>query len=647
MKKKEIVLKKLLDKSIFRIGICGVILIAIVTFFVQTQILKNEFRNEANTQISDLIERIEQNEIIQKEQIELEVARIVEAVAAIIGFEPEILREQNVLNEMLKRDGLQEISVFDSQGVCIATTGEHISGYNIKQLYDGYFAPLFQTEKKMIYIQEQQDEMGINTESGAIWDDKHENIVLVSRENAATIKELSNDTLSKMLIFLNVKFGQDILVVDKHTGVTIGDTRRHIPGEVADEFELFDVNNGVIKKELGSFTKNKLEYQYYCRGYGEKIICIIMSRYVLYNDLLINIFYACFIVCIMGALIRYLVIYIIMKKIVTPIEDTSKILNDISRGKMKLRIPNSHIYELNMLADHINVMVDSVVSRTNQISYIFNEAQIPLAIFEINHKINQIQFTGDIGSILELDEKEVKALEMSYNFDKLISKITDYPLEGEEKTYRYINNPKKFITINKYYDGGKTWGVILDNTKAITKKLKIQREYDLDHLTGTLSRRTLYSKLSNLFTTGEIGQYFAIMMIDLDNLKSVNDNMGHNYGDQYIIEGANTLHRCNAPNKLVSRLGGDEFVLVIYNENKPENIRKYIEDLQNMVSSVYIIGKNGEKVPVGMSCGYVIESKAVEDYQKLLDQADVAMYNGKHKGKGQFIEYIPSMKQEK
>lgn len=144
---------------------------------------------------------------------------------------------------------------------------------------------------------------------------------------------------------------------------------------------------------------------------------------------------------------------------------------------------------------------------------------------------------------------------------------------------------------------------------------------DLDYLTKLYSRRVLEAYLSDMI---EKGHAFEVIMIDLDNFKSVNDIYGHKKGDEVLIEFAKILKRESKPGMLISRLGGDEFLVVIDLEQS-NDVNHYIDSIKDaFLDNDFLQAFGGLK----FSEGHVtFESQMTVD--DLLSIADKRMYEHK------------------
>jgi diguanylate cyclase (GGDEF)-like protein/PAS domain S-box-containing protein len=126
---------------------------------------------------------------------------------------------------------------------------------------------------------------------------------------------------------------------------------------------------------------------------------------------------------------------------------------------------------------------------------------------------------------------------------------------------------------------------------------------------------------------------FAVMFLDLDRFKIINDSLGHLVGDQLLMAVAGRLKNCSRPDDLIARFGGDEFVILLEKIRDPEEASKVAARIQDALSTPFHIGSR--EVASGVSIGIVLSSEATESAEDFLRYADMAMYHAKNKGRGQ------------
>jgi diguanylate cyclase (GGDEF)-like protein/PAS domain S-box-containing protein len=126
---------------------------------------------------------------------------------------------------------------------------------------------------------------------------------------------------------------------------------------------------------------------------------------------------------------------------------------------------------------------------------------------------------------------------------------------------------------------------------------------------------------------------FAVMFLDLDRFKVINDSLGHLVGDQLLEAVAGRLKHCARPEDVVARFGGDEFVILLERVRDPEEALNVAARIQSALSAPFRIGDR--EVTSGVSIGIVLSTEASDSTEDFLRYADMAMYRAKSQGKGQ------------
>ncbi|MED4059163.1 putative bifunctional diguanylate cyclase/phosphodiesterase [Priestia megaterium] len=178
--------------------------------------------------------------------------------------------------------------------------------------------------------------------------------------------------------------------------------------------------------------------------------------------------------------------------------------------------------------------------------------------------------------------------------------------------------------------------------KAYEEKIKQMAYYD--PLTNLPNRYWLNKQLKKLFIDEESPELLAILFLDLDRFKSINDTLGHHHGDVLLRRVAERLKKCIPSSDFISRHGGDEFILVLHSLQTVEEIEEMTEQIVKEMSLPFYI--DGDKVLTSTSVGislfskecqqHIIPKDADELIDRLIKQADIAMYVAKRNGRNTY-----------
>lgn len=163
-----------------------------------------------------------------------------------------------------------------------------------------------------------------------------------------------------------------------------------------------------------------------------------------------------------------------------------------------------------------------------------------------------------------------------------------------------------------------------------------------DSLTGVANRYSLNKRIEGLLHTAEkYSQQMAILFLDLDRFKQINDTLGHNYGDLLLKNVAKKLKGLIKNKDMIARLGGDEFVIVLPNIKHPkEAIHTAKRIIEELTKSFFL---NKHEVYVSTSIGISLYPLDGTDMETLLRNADKAMYEAKAMGRNQYMLYYEDM----
>ena len=168
---------------------------------------------------------------------------------------------------------------------------------------------------------------------------------------------------------------------------------------------------------------------------------------------------------------------------------------------------------------------------------------------------------------------------------------------------------------------------ILQNEARIRE---LQDEARIDHLTGLMNKSHSQTTLTDLCRN----RSGALMMLDLDSFKLVNDLFGHAMGDQILIRFARIIQANIRPKDIAGRIGGDEFVVFCNNVKDPSVLRDRSARINQMLTDTArsLLGEDNN-VPLGVSIGIVFVPDNGTEYEKLAQLADKALYKVKQNGK--------------
>ncbi len=273
--------------------------------------------------------------------------------------------------------------------------------------------------------------------------------------------------------------------------------------------------------------------------------------------------------------------------------------------------------------------------------------------------------TDKYGNILEVNDAYANL--SGYSQDELMKmRITDLEShENQEDTADHIQKiiatgHDKFETVHRRKDGS-TWpveininfwqelgGVLFVFCSDITAKKHseevIWQQANFDHLTQLPNRCMMQDYLDReLKNANRLKKAIAILLIDLDHFKEVNDSLGHHQGDTLLLDAANRIQSCVRESNMVARLGGDEFVVILNNLPLNGQIERVTNEIITQLSKPFTLDK--DNVFISASIGITYYPNDAKSASDLLKNADQAMYVAKKEGRNCFSYYTPELEQ--
>lgn len=343
--------------------------------------------------------------------------------------------------------------------------------------------------------------------------------------------------------------------------------------------------------------------------------------------------------CFLGVCISLCATYLIAK----PIHTLSDQVETAVPGQ-ELRLKRTRIMEIDMLEQKIEALDRNIRNTALKFTNILKMSSIEMAGYEYNEETRELFVSDNFFEIFR--EYDVNTQNMSLETFLEKKKGHDkYLISHGEKSgellYEIPNGKEKvYVRVRFVIKGANHTGVAENVTKAMMDRKRIEYERDHDALTGLLNRRAfLRSAKSILKRNHQDDQIASLLMLDLDNLKYVNDTYGHDVGDRYIQKAAEILNELDQEHVLISRISGDEFNILFFGYEEKEEVRSEVKKLEAAIKQARIILPDGESYPFSASGGFSWFSKESNTVKYMQKHADYAMYQIKKSQKGNIKEY--------
>ncbi|HLJ70130.1 MAG TPA: EAL domain-containing protein [Roseiarcus sp.] len=184
-------------------------------------------------------------------------------------------------------------------------------------------------------------------------------------------------------------------------------------------------------------------------------------------------------------------------------------------------------------------------------------------------------------------------------------------------------------------------GIGRDITEIVESRRKIQRLAFYDSLTDLPNRALLSERIAEIASRPDGNGAFALMLLDLDRFKEINDTFGHALGDELLCKVAARLRRCIRKNDTISRLGGDEFAILLPDPAKDRDFAAIAAKILRAFARPFQLP--GREIGIFASIGVAECAGEAIDVDTLFKQADSAMYHAKRLGRNNFQFFTPEM----
>lgn len=626
-------LKKIISTYMNRITWILVAVILVIALYSQRV---NEQRRayENATRTFSQIEQVLAENQKELEEIQEEYRQTclynAEAIARMIESDPDVLNSVQELREIADSMEVDEIHIFDKTGQIVTGTHPQYYGYTFdsgEQIM--FFKPMLE-DKTLKLVQDiiPNTAEGKMMQYSALWSESGEFIVQVGMEPVNVMKVTEKNELSYLFALFRVNPAANYYAIDAESGEIVGSTNLESVGcnlaEVGLSLEkVAHDKDGFFAKVggRGSFCVfEKIDSNYIGRVVSTRDLYerVPASILLLFLGLLtIALFLA-------NAIIRHM-----NKYVVDEIHGVNEKLELIANGNLEEIVDIQSSVEFAELSNYINMMVKSLLANNKKMSYVLSKTNLYIGVYEYNNRMKKIRFTEYVPKILCLDSEQMEQLSSDRNaFQNFIRKICENPVPDESGVFQLSEQSERYIRLEENHNSDEVFGVVIDVTDEIMKRKKVEGERDHDVLTGLYNRRGLETQLMHLFEKPETLGYSAIIMIDADGLKGINDTYGHDAGDLYLKKIAEEINNIAPNNSVAARQGGDEFVLFLYGYESQEQLRRTIETLEYMQNHNSVKLNEKQSVILRFSFGYCLTSES-SDYQKALKEADERMYQNK------------------
>ncbi len=604
--------------------------LTIVIISVQVADTHRQAYNDAVMTLQQIEQVLEQNnaELAEtREEYSQTCLYNAEAIAYLIQDKPSVLDSVDELRRIAVFMEVDEIHIFDKTGRIFAGT------------HPEYFDFTFDSGEQMVFFKPMLTDKSLKLVQGimpntaeakmmqysALWSADENFIVQVGMSPVNVMKATQKNELSYIFSLFRVNTEASYYAIDQTSGEIVGATQSDC---VHKNSEAIGLSLSDITGQPKGFHASVNGQDSFCvfQLIGTNYVGRILTNRVLYGWVMMNTVVLCFCLIIIALVLMRAVTRYMNHYVVDDIYRINKKLHSIVAGNLDEVIDIQSSTELSELSSDINRMKKSLLDNSRKMSYVLSKTNMYIGVYEYNDHMRQVRFTEYVPQILGLTPEKTRELSCDYRmFGEFLSHLRSHPFGDEANIFKL---DERYIKAEEIYENDNVFGVLIDVTEDILKRLQIERERDYDHLTGLYNRGGLESFLASCFHKPEEFRESALVMIDADNLKVINDTYGHEAGDAYLKRLAGLLGEFAPGHSVAARLGGDEFVLFLYRYQTKAALSDAFTALEELQNNSRARLSDDLCVPLGFSFGYCL-TEGHADYQALLKDADEKMYENK------------------
>lgn len=318
-----------------------------------------------------------------------------------------------------------------------------------------------------------------------------------------------------------------------------------------------------------------------------------------------------------------------------PITALAKKVRD-SDPRQPVHLDRIWVREIDQLSLSVEYLSSAVAESSSKISKIIDMSGTPIGAFEYDAGQPAVQCTSGFFQLME--RPVTRTLQMPREeFEALMKGMMEESRESSSSSdggVLYQVGGSRWLRLKTVNSGSTILGVMVDVTQEIMEKRKVEYERDYDLLTGLLNRRAFHNRVQKMFEDPGKLKISALTMMDLDNLKYINDTYGHDCGDEYIRCAADVLRSFSENGAVAARMSGDEFFIFFTGYDSRDKLRVVIEELRVRMAAAGMLLPDGQRFRMRASAGVAWYPDDSNSFEELTRFADFAMYQVKHTVKG-------------
>ena len=639
-------MQKIFIKYVAVIMTAAIFLILFINGLFNSHTMRNQQFKTFQAKIDQMIHTLENNRMelaLLNENLDADYLTRARAAAYVMDRQEDVLMDVSKMQYLADLLNVDELHVIDENGMIVyASVSQYVGiDMNDHEQTRAFLALLDSEDEDAYLIQEPQPNAAEDKimQYVGVARKGRKGVVQVGFEPKRQLEAQSRNTYDYIFSRFPTDIGEELFVVDCDTGTVLGhseDIDRDFGREYYQLDSLMECMNGAYKPGAEGRSMYVVS-----KKYENTLICAALPREVLVRKLLTNTLLTFIYLFVIEIAVVLLLNYLVKRKVIDGIHHIIKSLSAITDGNLDTPVSAGGNPEFEELSSGINTMVASIINISDRISAIIDMSGFPLAAFEYENGANAVFVTSGLGALMDISDSAVTEFcRSAKKFDAYIQRLTASPIEGETEVYQIHDD--RFVKIHMSESPTGKLGVITDVTQDIMEKNRMRYENTHDPLTGLYKYQHFRQLAQETLQKCQDGEVCALVMLDLDYFKSINDTYGHDAGDRYLQSFSSVMSAMPEEHFLAARRSGDEFSMMIFGCADRGEIDGLLHDFYEQLAQNQILLSDTESRAISASAGYAWTDNADAEIAELLRHADEALYEVKRDTKGTYREYCQS-----
>lgn len=473
--------------------------------------------------------------------------------------------------------------------------------------------------------------------------DTSKNINLLIESNlsdSAVIKK--EDSFKNKIRDIPTDYNTIILCIDAKTGKIIGISENNTQviefAGIKSNHELRDRIKSLKEKDINLIKINGEYSTVAMQKYNDDYILLgIRLGGYLYSDMLHSILGISSIILLSYFILLLSVRYLIKKIFLKDINRIGKKIPKVLHGDFSIDFEKCQSEELDYLVSAIQELKEGYIHKTERMNSIFNAISPNIAVFELLNGAKANFFSNNFKEVLGLLDEDMEYFQEDTSvFIRFIKEL--YQQTNQRGIAQFKD---RFLEVHIFSVQDELVGVLIDRTNEELESTILKKhlenaieENKIDDLTGLMNRKGFKETVEN-YLNQEDDADGVLLVFDLDNFKSINDNLGHPEGDKALKLFAEFLRKEFRKDGVIARIGGDEFMVFL---SSSMNKHVLINKLDQLLVNAREVLKQYSNLHVSLSIGVskIDKTKRINDIETLYESGDTALYIAKSLGKNQY-----------